>query len=157
SGLTIRVTAAWLSGLLLGGTGAVARAGALRRVDAPKTSPQPDPQVRRDVAATTPKTPAKEPDRVWTVPVVPKRLAWITASTVDPWTFFDGGLTSAQQGSGQSEWDLAVTLDAPTALGALTVHGPVRGTLTAFAKEASGLRAISGWTDRKVVVPGPQW
>src|SRR4029079_2330158 len=52
---------------------------------------------------------------------------------------------------------LAVTLDAPTALSALTVHGPARGTLSAFAKEKSGLRPIAGWTHRKIDATNGQW
>src|SRR6478672_5717607 len=121
--LTIRVTAAWLSGLLLGGTGALARAGAPPRVDAGSTSKSAVTPAR-PMAATEPPAPTKEAERVWTVPVMPKRVSWITPSTDDPWTLFDGSPALPTQHENRGEWSLAVTLDAPTALSALTVHGP---------------------------------
>ena len=135
---------------MLGGGAVVAHASN----PPPKPSRQPPtpstPVASRTLRSLNNDTPLSA--LVWTVPVIPKSVSWISNTAADPWTLFDGeGRPALASPPTPTNWTLAITLDGRSPLSALSLRGPARGTLSVVAKDDSGLHPIPEWTQRAVV------
>ncbi len=157
SSVFIRAVAAYLSGSLAAAMPAAARAANLPRA---ATSAIVAPAAAAAAQSTPPRAirPPSAINHVLPVPLVPASVHWTKgADASDPWRLFDGDPSTTVPPSADGDRELAVTLPAATELSALTLLGPVDGTLSVLARDGAELRPLGDWSERDVRVPAGQW
>ncbi len=132
-----------------------AMAGMARELDSP---PSPPP-VPAPAAAAPRLAAAQQGASILPVPLRPAAVEWIDSASHDrdPWALFDGRASTGFEASTSEPARLAVALEAPTQLSAVTVLGPASGTLSVFAQEGPALRPIESLTNLEIHTRAGEW
>src|SRR6478609_4882661 len=101
---------------------------------------------------------AASADEILPVPLQPKNVRLLSGqANLDPWALFDGKATNALNLDSSAPVRLAVELQQPQALAAITLLGPSDGSLSVFSQEGDELRPIAELAGVSVHARANEW